>query len=99
MLPRSEGGITTVLDIALLVLGVPYLGYAAVVYWQLRGSSEVRAEIAETRSWVRCTPPWHLFASVLVPAMPLIAEVVNVINGLLWPVELLTRPWRSREAR
>ncbi len=78
----------------LLVLAV-YGGYAAVVYWQLR--SELEAEIAETRSWVRCTPPWHLFAGLLLPAMPLIAELTCVINGLLWPVEMLTRPWRSKE--
>ena len=82
----------------LLVLAV-YGGYAAVTYWRLRTSGALHAEIAETRSWVRCTPPWHLFAGLLLPVMPLIAELVCVINGLLWPVELLTRPWRSGEVR
>ena len=85
------------LVIAKLIVLAVYVGYAAVVYWQLRISSEPQAEIAETRSWVRCTPPWHLLADVLLPTMPLIAELACVINGLLWPVETLTRPWRSRE--
>jgi len=48
---------------------------------------------------VRCTPPWNLFADLLVPAMPLIAELTCLINGLLWPAEMLTRPWRSRDMR
>jgi len=90
-------GETTVLVIAKLIVLAVYVGYAAVVYWRLRTSSELQAEIAETRSWVRCTPPWHLFADVLLPAMPLIAELTCVINGLLWPVEMFTRPWWSRE--
>jgi hypothetical protein len=47
-----------------------------------------------TRSWLRCTPPWHLFADLLVPALPLIAEITCMINGLLWPAEILSRPWR-----
>lgn len=84
------------LDIAGLVLGELYAGYAGLVYWRLRTSSELQAEIAETRSWVRCTPPWHLFASWLLPALPLIAEVTCFVNGLLWPVEVATRPWRYR---
>jgi hypothetical protein len=88
-----------VLAIAKLLVLTVYGGYAAVTYWRLRTSSELHAEIAETRSWVRCTPPWHLFVGLLVPAMPLIAELVCVINGLLWPVEMLTRAWRSGEAR
>ncbi len=86
------------LDIAVLIIGAPYVGYAGVVYWRLRTSSELQAEIVATRSWVRCTPPLHLFASLLVPAMPLIAELASVINGLLRPVEMITRRWRSREA-
>lgn len=74
-----------------------YLGYAAIVYWRLRTSSDLDTEIAQTRSWVRCTPPWHLFADLVLPALPLIAELTCVINGLLWPVEMITRPWRSGE--
>ncbi len=70
-----------------------YSGWAAVTYWRLRG--QMAAEIAETRSWVRCTPPFHLFAPVLLPALPVIAELTCVINGLLWPVEVATRPWRT----
>ena len=85
------------LVIAKLAVIAMYVGYAAVVYWRLRTSSELQAEIAETRSWVRCTPPWHLFADLLLPAMPLITELTCVINGFLWPVEVLTRPWRSRK--
>ena len=69
-------------------------GYAAVVYWRLRSSSELQAETARTRSWLRCTPPWHLFADLLLPALPLIAEITCMINGLLWPAEILSRPWR-----
>src|SRR5690349_18020492 len=84
---------------AALVIGALYLGYAAVVCWQLRSSSQMRDEIVATRSWVRCTPPWHLLAGVLLPAMPYLADLVCVINGLLWPVELLTRAWRSGEER
>ena len=71
-----------------------YLGYATVVYWRLRSSSQKQAEIAQTRSWLRCTPPWHLFADLLVPALPLIAEITCMINGLLWLAEILSRPWR-----
>ena len=89
---------TTVLNIAELVTGELYAGYAGLVYWRLRTSSELQAEIAETRSWVRGTPPWHLLASWLLPAMPLIAEVTCFVNGLLWPVEVATRPWRYRRA-
>jgi hypothetical protein len=70
------------------------LGYAAVVYQRLRSSSELQAEITQTRSWLRCTPPWHLFAGLLVPALPLIAEITCMINGLLWPAEIPSRPWR-----
>ena len=77
-----------------LATAAAYLGYAAVVYWQLRSSSEMQAEITQTRSWLRCTPPWHLFADLLVPALPLIAEITCMINGLLWPAEILSRPWR-----
>lgn len=84
------------LVIAKLAIMAAYLGYAAVVYRRLRASSELQAEIAEARSWVRCTPPWHQFADLLLPAMPLIAERTCVINGLLWPVEMLTPPWRSK---
>lgn len=84
------------LTIVELIIGELYAGYAGLTYWRLRTSSEVQAEIAETRSWVRCTPPWHLFASWLLPAMPLIAEATCFINGLLWPVEVTTRPWRCR---
>jgi len=29
---------------------------------------------SETRSWVRRTPPWHLFAGLLLPTVPLIAR-------------------------
>jgi hypothetical protein len=43
----------------------------------------------------RCTPPWHLLAPVLLPALPAIAEFTCVLNGLLWPAELVTRPWRT----
>jgi hypothetical protein len=85
-----------VLVIAEVAVIAAYLGYAAAVYRRLRTSTELQAEIAETRSWVRCTPPWHLFADLLLPAMPLIVELTCVINGLLWPVEMLTRPWRSK---
>jgi hypothetical protein len=88
-----------VLAIGKLLVVALYLGYAAVGCWRLRTGSELQTEIAETRSWVRCTLPWHLFAGLLVPAMPVIAEMVCVINGLLWPVEMLTRPWRSPGSR
>jgi hypothetical protein len=88
-----------VLVIAELAVVAAYLGYAAAVYRRLRTSTELQAEIAETRSWVRCTPPWHLFADLLLPAMPLIVELTCVINGLLWPAEMLTRPWRSKAVR
>jgi hypothetical protein len=87
-----------VLYVAELAVGELYAGYAGWVYWRLRASSELRAEIAATRSWVRCTPPWHLVASWLLPALPLIAEATCVVNGLLWPVEVASRPWRYRWA-
>ena len=80
--------------LARLAVAAAYLGYAAVVYWRLRSSSELQAEIAQTRSWLRCTPPWHLVADLLLPALPLIAEITCMINGLLWPAEVLSRPWR-----
>ncbi len=85
------------LHIVLLVIGAPYGGYAGVVYWRLRKSAELSAEIAETQALVLCTRPLHVLAPVLVPAMPVIAEVTSVANGLLWPVEMITRPWRFRQ--
>lgn len=80
-----------------LAAGALYAGYAGVVYWRLRTSSALHAETVATRSWVRSTPPWHLLAPLLLPAMPLITELTCVINGLLWPIEIITRPWRSRQ--
>ena len=79
--------------LAVLVTGELYAAYAGVVYWRLR--RQMPAEITMTRSWIRRTPPWHLLAGVLLPALPAIAEFTCVINGLLWPVELVTRPWRT----
>lgn len=87
-----------VLRIAELIAGELYAGYSGLVYWQLRTSSEFQSEITETRSWVRSTPPWHRWPGLL-DALPLIAEITCLINGLLWPVELATRPWRCRQAR
>ena len=83
------------LSAVMLAAGTLYAGYAGVVYWRLRTSSELQAETVATRSWVRCTPPWHLLAPLLLPAMPLITELTCVVNGLLWPVEMITRPWRT----
>ena len=31
---------------------------------------------------------------LLVPVLPLIAEITCMINGLLWPAEALSLPWR-----
>ncbi len=67
--------------LAVLITGGLYSGYAGVVHWQLRG--RMSAEIVRTRSWLRCSPPWHLLAHVLVPALPAIAEVTCLVNGLL----------------
>ena len=61
---------------------------------RLRSSSGLQADTARTRSWLRCIPPWHLFAGLLLPARPLLAEITGVINGLLWPAEILSQPWR-----
>jgi len=80
--------------LAVLIAGELYSGYAGVVYWRLRG--HMAAEITETRSWLRYTPPWHLLAPVLLPALPALAEVTCLLNGLLWPAELVTRPCRTR---
>ncbi|MGI9005799.1 MAG: hypothetical protein ACR2FU_06330 [Streptosporangiaceae bacterium] len=68
-----------------------YAAQASITYWRLR--RWMPADIAETRSWIRGTPPWRLLAPALLPALPAIAEGTCLINGLLWPVELLTRPW------
>lgn len=87
------------LRLAALVVGLMYAGYAGYLYWRLRIGGDMQDQIAETRSWIRCTPPWHLFAGVLIPALPYLADLVCLINGLLWPVEILTRPWRSGEVR
>lgn len=87
------------LRLAALVAGVLYLGYASYLSWQLRIGRDMQDQIAGTRSWIRCTPPWHLFAGALIPALPYLADLVCLINGLLWPVEMLTRPWRSGEVR
>lgn len=57
---------------AVLVTGELYAAYAGVVYWRLR--PQMPAEIAVTRSWIRCTPPWHLLAGVLLPALPAITR-------------------------
>ena len=84
------------LDIFAAVISALYVGYASVVYGRLRTRSQLQAEIAETRSWVRYTPPFCYIAALLVPAMPLIAELTCAVNGLLWPAEMITRPWRHR---
>lgn len=83
----------TMRHVALLVAGELYAAHAAVVYWRLR--RWMPAEITQTRSWIGCTPPWRTLAPVLLPALPAIAEFTCLINGLLWPAELFTRPWRS----
>jgi hypothetical protein len=78
---------------ALLFAGGLYAAQTGVTYWRLR--RWMPADIAETGLWIRRTPPLHLLAPALLPAFPVIAEGTCLINGLLWPVELLTRPWRS----
>jgi hypothetical protein len=87
---------TDLRQIAELIVGESYAGYAGLVYWRLRTCGELQTEIAETRAWVRSTPPWHL-CSWLLPGLPLIAEATCFVNGLLWPVELASRPWRARQ--
>jgi hypothetical protein len=59
-----------VLDTAVLIIDALYAGYAGVVYWRLRTSSELHAEIVATRCWVRRTPPFQLLqlVPVAVPA-------------------------------
>jgi len=54
--------------LAVLVTGELYAAHAGVVYWRLR--PQMLAEIAVTR----CTPPWHLLAGVLLPALPAITR-------------------------
>jgi hypothetical protein len=56
----------------------------------------MQAETEDTRRWICFTPPFCYFAPVLIPALPLIAEMTWVINALLWPVELAVRPWLTR---
>jgi hypothetical protein len=67
---------------------------AAVIYWRLHTSS-IPAESAELRWQMASTPALRLVAPALLRALPVIAELTCLINGLLWGPELLTRPWRT----
>jgi hypothetical protein len=67
---------------------------AAVICWRLR-IGPMPAESAELRWQIACTPALRLVAPALLRALPVIAELTCLINGLLWGPELLTRPWRT----
>lgn len=85
----------------LVVTGTLWLPYAAVVWWRLRRDKDLRqADMADARSWIRCPPgPWVLVVrpleSVLLATLPAQWELTCAVNGVLWPVEMLTRRWRS----
>lgn len=84
-----------ILRIPSLVAVVIWVARAAVVYWRLRGSSMMQAEMEDTRRWICLTPPMCYFAPILIPALPVIVDMTCVINALLWPVEQAIRPWRT----
>jgi len=67
---------------------------AIVIYWQLR-SRQMPQESAELRWHIACTPELRPVAPAILRALPVIAELTCMINGLLWGLELLTRPWRT----
>ncbi|HEY5987464.1 MAG TPA: hypothetical protein VIV12_13985 [Streptosporangiaceae bacterium] len=67
---------------------------AIVIYWQLR-THQMPRESDELRWQIACTPALRPFAPAILRALPVIAELTCMVNGLLWGVELLTRPWRT----
>ena len=75
----------------MLDTAVLYGGYASVVYWRLRTSSDLHAEIVAIRSWVRRTPPFQLLhlVPVAVPAMlagSAVREATRTVAGEdSWP--------------
>jgi hypothetical protein len=70
-----------------------------MVYQRLRGSTALRAETEDTRRWICQTPPWCYLAPLLIPALPVIADLTAIINALLWPAEKVIRPRRTRPSR
>jgi hypothetical protein len=71
-----------------------YAARAVAVYWQLR-THHMPGESAEFSVQIACTPALRPVAPALLRALPVIAELTCMINGLLWGPELLTRPWRA----
>jgi hypothetical protein len=79
--------------VALLAGGGLHAAHAGVVDVRLRRL--MPAEFPEIRSRYWCTPPWRLLSYVLLAAVPAIAELTGAMDGLLWPADLVTRPWRT----
>lgn len=70
-----------------------YLLRAAAIYWRLR-TQHMPQELDEFRWHIICAPRLGPAAPALLRVLPAIAELTCMVNGLLWGVELLIRPWR-----
>jgi hypothetical protein len=81
--------------IAVLMAAGWYAYRAGQTYWWLR-SHQTPQEREEFRAHILCTPALWRVAPAILRAEPVIAEFTCMLNGLLWGVELLTRPWRAR---
>jgi hypothetical protein len=67
---------------------------AIVIYWRLR-TRQMPQESDELRWHIGCTPALRPVVPAILCALPVIAELTCMVNGLLWGLELLTRPWRT----
>lgn len=79
------------------VLAVLWLPRAAWTWWHLRrDAQERRAQESDALRWADTTPVlmFRLLAPLSRRMIPHMWEPVCMVNGLLWPVEALTRRWR-----
>jgi len=80
--------------IAVLVAAGWYADRAVRTYWWL-STHQTPQDREEFRAHILCTPALWRVAPAILRAVPVIAEFTCMLNGLLWGVELLTRPWRA----
>ncbi len=71
-----------------------YVIRAIMIYLRLR-THQMPGEVDELSWQIACTPALRPVTPAFLRVLPVIAEVTCMINGLLWGVELLIRPWRT----